>query len=124
MVVELQPSTINHRLSLPHSHPNRLPPPPPGYVRPVVRKQETQGGKAMEHRENPTSTGPPRARLLLVDDEPDLLSTLSEILEHHGYAVVSTLEGADAVEIASVFEPNVLVTDYSLPDIDGVTTIQ
>ncbi len=65
-----------------------------------------------------------RPRLLLVDDEPDLLSTLAEILEHHGYAVVSTLDGEDAVHVAQLYQPNVLVTDFSLPGIDGVTTIR
>jgi CheY-like chemotaxis protein len=65
-----------------------------------------------------------RTRLLLVDDEPDLLCTLSEILQEYGYAVVSTWDGEEAVEIASVFEPNVVVTDYCLPGMDGVTTIR
>lgn len=63
-------------------------------------------------------------KLLLVDDELDLLSALSEILTEHGYAVVSTWEGEEAVEIARLFEPNVLVTDFRLPGIDGVTTIR
>ncbi|MGV3723838.1 MAG: response regulator [Actinomycetota bacterium] len=62
-------------------------------------------------------------RLLLVDDQLELLSALSEILMEHGFAVVSTWEGESAVEIASLFEPNVLVTDFQLPGIDGVTTI-
>lgn len=62
-------------------------------------------------------------RLLLVDDEPDLLGTLGEILEDHGYTVVSTWEGEEAVEIASVYRPNILITDFRLPGIDGVTTI-
>jgi CheY-like chemotaxis protein len=62
-------------------------------------------------------------RLLLVDDQLDLLSALSEILTEHGFAVVSTWEGESAVEIASLFEPDVLVTDFQLPGIDGVTTI-
>ena len=65
----------------------------------------------------------PNVRLLLVDDEPDLLSTLGEILGDHGYAVVSAWDGEDAVEIASVFRPNVLITDFRLPGMDGVTTI-
>lgn len=65
-----------------------------------------------------------RTKLLLVDDELDLLSALSEILTEQGYAVVSTWEGEEAVEIARLFEPNVLVTDFRLPGIDGVTTIR
>jgi CheY-like chemotaxis protein len=70
------------------------------------------------------NTGNHRARLLLVDDELDLLCTLSEILQELGYAVVATWEGEEAVEIASVYEPAVLITDFRLPGIDGVTTIQ
>jgi CheY-like chemotaxis protein len=62
-------------------------------------------------------------RLLLVDDEPDLLCALGEILEDEGYAVVSTGEGEDAVDIASLYQPNVLITDFRLPGIDGVCTI-
>lgn len=62
-------------------------------------------------------------RLLLVDDQLELLSALSEILTEQGYAVVSTWEGEEAVQIASLFEPNILVTDFQLPGIDGVTTI-
>jgi CheY-like chemotaxis protein len=65
-----------------------------------------------------------RARLLLVDDEPDLLSTLSEILEDLGYAVVATWEGEGAADIAALYQPTVLITDFRLPGIDGVTTIQ
>ena len=78
-----------------------------------------------EPQEEPnTPDEPSRTRLLLVDDEPDLLSTLSEILAEYGYAVVSTWDGEEAVNIASVFDPNVVISDFRLPGIDGVTTIQ
>jgi len=62
-------------------------------------------------------------RLMLVDDEPDVLSTLGEILQEYGYAVVSASAGEDAVDIASLFDPSVVVTDFSLPGIDGVTMV-
>lgn len=58
-----------------------------------------------------------------MEDEPDLLWTLAEILERHGFTVVSTPKGEDAVDIASLYEPNVVVSDFNLPGIDGVTTI-
>src|SRR5688572_13098937 len=62
-------------------------------------------------------------RILVVDDEPDQLSTLSEVLEQQGYAVVGTPEGEDAVEIADLFQPHVLITDFSLPGMDGIQTL-
>lgn len=78
----------------------------------------------MEHEGGEENAARKPTRLLLVDDQPELLSALSEILSEQGFVVVSTWEGEEAVEIASVFEPNVLVTDYQLPGIDGVTTIR
>jgi two-component system, NtrC family, nitrogen regulation response regulator NtrX len=64
-----------------------------------------------------------RPRLLLVDDEVDVLEPLAEILEAQGYAVVSTWEGEEAVEIAELFEPSIVVTDFRLPGLDGVSLV-
>jgi len=74
--------------------------------------------------EKPEATARKRLRLLLVDDERDILGVLSEILEEYGFTVVSTWEGEDAVEIADLYKPDVLLTDFRLPGIDGVTVIQ
>lgn len=63
-------------------------------------------------------------RVLLVDDEPGILETLSQILTDEGYIVVSAPEGEDAVEIADVFPPDVVVTDLRLPGLDGIATVQ
>ncbi len=63
-------------------------------------------------------------RLLIVDDERDILLVLGEILEDLGFAVVSAWDGEDAVEIADLYKPDVLLTDFRLPGIDGVATIK
>jgi len=63
-------------------------------------------------------------RLLLVDDERDILLVLGEILEELGFAVVSTWDGEEAVRIADLYHPDVVLTDFRLPGIDGVTTIK
>lgn len=65
-----------------------------------------------------------RTRLLLVDDEPDALSVLSDILNDQGFTVVCARDGEEAVEIAHGFHPEVMVSDYRLPGIDGVSTIR
>ena len=62
--------------------------------------------------------------MLLVDDEPGTLDALGEILEECGYAVVSAWDGEDAVAIADLYQPDVLLTDQTLGTIDGVTTIE
>jgi DNA-binding response OmpR family regulator len=63
-------------------------------------------------------------RLLLVDDEREMLGVLGEILSEYGYAVVSTWDPEDAPDIATLFKPDVLVTDYGLPETDGVAVAQ
>jgi CheY-like chemotaxis protein len=67
-----------------------------------------------------TMTG---TRVLLVDDEPGILETLSQILADEGYIVVSAPEGEAALEIADVFPPDVVVTDLRLPGLDGIATV-
>ena len=68
--------------------------------------------------------GHPALRLLLVDDEADLVGALSEILEQQGHVVIAALEGETAVDIASLFPPDVVITDFRLPGMDGVTVIR
>jgi DNA-binding response OmpR family regulator len=65
-----------------------------------------------------------RMRVLLVDDEPGLLETLAQILCDEGYVVVSALQGEDAVDIADVFPPDIVVTDLRLPGLDGISTVE
>src|SRR5690242_3319360 len=59
-------------------------------------------------------------RILLIDDEPGILETLSQILADEGYVVISAPEGEQALEIADVFPPDVVVTDLRLPGLDGI----
>jgi CheY-like chemotaxis protein len=65
-----------------------------------------------------------KTRVLLVDDEPGILETLSQILTEEGYVVVSALEGEDALDIAGLFPPDVIVTDLRLPGLDGIATVE
>jgi DNA-binding NtrC family response regulator len=60
-------------------------------------------------------------RVLLVDDEPAILSILSRTLAAAGYVVETAESGAQALEIASVHEFDVIVTDCLMSGMNGVT---
>lgn len=63
-------------------------------------------------------------KLLLVDDEKDLVETLKGNLESHGYRVLTALDGASAVEIALRERPDLILLDLSLPTLDGYQVLK
>jgi two-component system, OmpR family, KDP operon response regulator KdpE len=60
------------------------------------------------------------ARILVVDDEPNILNTLGPLLRTHGYDVTTSASGRDALELLPSLRPDLVVLDLGLPDIDGV----
>ena len=59
-------------------------------------------------------------RVLVVDDEPNLLATIAPLLRAQGYEVGSAMTGHGAIEAIERDKPDLLVLDLGLPDIDGV----
>ena len=62
-------------------------------------------------------------RVLVVDDEPQLLRALGINLRAREYDVATALTGTQALELASRHRPHVVVLDLGLPDMDGVDVI-
>jgi two-component system, OmpR family, KDP operon response regulator KdpE len=62
-------------------------------------------------------------RVLVVDDEPQLLRTLRINLSARRYEVVVAADGASALEAAAKHPPDVVVLDLGLPDMDGSEVI-
>lgn len=60
-----------------------------------------------------------RQRILVVDDDPLILSALRGVLEDEGFAVVTAADGREAVERASNRRPALVVLDITLPVLDG-----
>jgi two-component system KDP operon response regulator KdpE len=58
-------------------------------------------------------------RILVVDDEPNILSTLAPLLRARGYEVLTAMSGKAAVETAERERPDLIVLDLGLPDMDG-----
>jgi two-component system, OmpR family, KDP operon response regulator KdpE len=58
-------------------------------------------------------------KVLLVDDEPNIVSTLGPLLRSRGYEVLTAMTGRAAVQTVERDAPDVIVLDLGLPDIDG-----
>ena len=61
----------------------------------------------------------PSARVLVVEDNIDAGDSLSLLLRLHGHEVLVARTGPSALEVASAFQPNVVLCDIGLPGMDG-----
>ena len=60
-----------------------------------------------------------RDKILVVDDEKDIVSMLRDYFEINGYDVMTALNGAEAIKKAAK-EPDLILLDINMPDIDGM----
>lgn len=63
-------------------------------------------------------------KILLVDDESDILEFLSYNLEKEGFRVVTTTNGKDAIELALKEQPDLILLDVMMPEMDGIETCE
>lgn len=63
-----------------------------------------------------------RAKILIVDDEPDILDLLEYNLQNDGYQVYRTEKGEEAVEMVREYRPELVLLDIMMPEMDGVET--
>ncbi len=61
----------------------------------------------------------PAARILVVDDEPNIADLLSAALRFEGYHVGVAATGAEALDQVRTFRPHLVMLDVMLPDFDG-----
>ncbi len=66
----------------------------------------------------------PEARLLIVDDEPNILELLAASLRFAGFEVQTAANGQQALAIAQTYRPDLLVLDVMMPEIDGFTVVR
>jgi two-component system OmpR family response regulator len=64
------------------------------------------------------------ARLLVVEDDPNILELLSASLRFAGFSVTTATNGARAVQVAREDRPDLIVLDVMLPDLDGFEVIR
>jgi two-component system alkaline phosphatase synthesis response regulator PhoP len=63
-------------------------------------------------------------KILVVDDEPTQLSTVRAYLEDEGYSVQTATDGRMALHVFRSFEPDLVVLDIMLPELDGLEVLR
>jgi DNA-binding response OmpR family regulator len=61
-----------------------------------------------------------RGIAVVVEDDDDIRSTLTEVLQQSGFAVHSTSSGSDGVDAVRAHNPDIITMDVGLPDFDGI----
>lgn len=63
-------------------------------------------------------------KILIVEDDPDLLSTLVQVLQEENYAVDAVGSGLDAINLAAKGSYDLLITDIKLPGVNGLAALE
>jgi len=63
-----------------------------------------------------------QAKILLVDDDPDILELLEYNLAKENYQLAKAFDGKEALEIAQTFKPALIIMDVMMPIMDGIET--
>lgn len=61
-------------------------------------------------------------RILLVDDEPDILEFVGYNLSKEGYEIFTASDGVEALEVAAECRPHLILLDMMMPRMDGIQT--
>ena len=62
-----------------------------------------------------------RCKILVVDDDPNLLNVVGEFLTDEGFVVDSAANGLEALKKVRGFQPDLIVVDASMPQMSGFT---
>lgn len=63
-------------------------------------------------------------RILVIDDEPDILYTIREICHVGGWEPKLASNGKQGCDLFTVYRPNLVIVDYHMPGFDGLTTVK
>src|SRR5438874_11402246 len=74
---------------------------------------------------NPVAAAAGSSKTILVaDDESHILHVVSLKLRNAGYRVVTARDGQEALELATIEKPDLLITDYHMPQLSGLELCQ
>ena len=70
------------------------------------------------------TTAAPEAKLLVVDDEPNIVELLTASLRYAGFDVMGAANGQEALRLTRTFRPDLLVLDVMMPEMDGFDLVR
>ena len=59
-------------------------------------------------------------KILLVDDEPDIIEIIQFNLNSEGYQIFTANDGLEAIKLAEKYMPNLIIMDVMMPNMDGI----
>lgn len=65
-----------------------------------------------------------KGKILIIDDEPDLLETMKFRLESAGYEVLAAQDAATGINKAKEYSPHLIIMDVMMPGMDGFVALQ
>ena len=94
-------------------------PPPP----PILEMDETELTACIARVLNERANGA-QNRILVVDDDADIVGWLKHLLSHSGYRVTEAYDGMQALEALAAEKPDLILLDAKMPRMDGRTTLR
>jgi two-component system alkaline phosphatase synthesis response regulator PhoP len=65
----------------------------------------------------------PKAKILVIDDEPNIINLVTSYLEKEGYQVYNASDGLAGLKAARAYKPDLIVLDIMLPGMDGIEVL-
>jgi len=75
-------------------------------------------------RQSDKTTGKELKTILIIDDEPALLELLAKTLLQEGFRVLRASSGRKGVEFATLYLPDVIILDFTMPEFDGTKVVE
>jgi two-component system, NtrC family, response regulator HydG len=72
----------------------------------------------------PSGTKQMASKILIVDDELDLVDTCARLIEALGYVCLKAFDGPEAITMINAEHPDLIVTDFNLPHGDGLEILR
>ena len=66
----------------------------------------------------------PHRKILIIDDETDLLELIKDVLEEKNYQVFCASSGADGIQLNEQKNPDLIILDLRMPEMDGIQTLR